>query len=83
MHSPFADKETMMLDKIHPGAEGANIIAEHIYDVSSLKSDKSFDIFPKILVFHLAKSLSTQTDGSTSINFEVQSDSRDQSITIR
>ncbi|MEO6520644.1 MAG: GDSL-type esterase/lipase family protein [Mucilaginibacter sp.] len=44
LHSLFADKESLLADKIHPNAEGAGIIAKRLADLLQQKRDVRFDI---------------------------------------
>jgi lysophospholipase L1-like esterase len=48
MHSPFVDKEAIMLDKIHPNKEGATIMAQTLYENIAQKKDTSFNIFQNL-----------------------------------
>ncbi|HTJ11558.1 MAG TPA: GDSL-type esterase/lipase family protein [Dinghuibacter sp.] len=45
MHSLLADKEALLPDKVHPGAEGYTVMAKRLYDLIVQKKDRTFDVF--------------------------------------
>lgn len=48
MHAPFADKEALMQDKIHPDATGAAIMAKEVFDVIGAGADNDFNVFTQL-----------------------------------
>ncbi len=50
MHPLLVNKKDLMPDNIHPGNEGAAIIAHRLYEQVILKTDKDFDVLKNIKI---------------------------------
>ncbi len=48
MHSLLIDRPELMPDKIHPNAEGSEIMAQRLYEQVVIKRDQTYDCFSRI-----------------------------------